>query len=316
MSGFRLGALTLADSWRAFLHPRVQALDLPVVPSIDCADCRMVRLGVLPARAKCCTYVPELPSFLVGEILAHESGLGGERVRAWVARSRGDPLFLYASPAERQRHRDAAQVSSSQALPCPLLEDGRCTIYEHRPYLCMGYHCAWPDGPALRSVWNALASLLALHSAIGAQFLMEALGLDREKLIASWERVSDENSVWTAEEQLTPEMATELWQGRDAADYYRACHDYVRAHAHDLRDQLDQFRRQQLLRLLYDRGLLSPERSRDIETQSNVPAPVEPPVAVRAAFNSGIVVFAHHRWTVTEHESYLLGLAEEAAQSS
>lgn len=308
---FALGPLTLADVWRPFLHPRVVALSFPAVPGIDCDNCRMEKMGYFSGATKCCTYTPEFPNFLVGQMLHDDAA--PPLVESWVS-GRGDPLFLYAPPAHKRAHQIAAAIPRN-ALPCPLLVEGRCTAYAYRPYLCSGYHCAYPSTPSYKAFWNALVSLLALHSAIAAQLVMEALGKDRGAFIDTWNTIQNEEDVWH-DGALSPEFKAALWQGStDARAFYVSCYAYVRDHAATIRAELDTFRRAQLLRVLEGRGVLSEGRAREIHEQASEPHATQLPAMARAAFERGVVVFAEHLWTVPEHESYVLQLHAEAFAS-
>jgi Fe-S-cluster containining protein len=294
VSGFDLGPIRLAACWRPLLHPRIAALEFPALPDIHCDDCRMVRHGMFAADTRCCDYVPPLPNFLAGEILSEGQADGSrDRVETWVAQGRGDPLFVNTPPRLAASHRERRQ-------PCPLLDaDTRCTIYEHRPYLCVGYNCIYPRDPKVVGLWNSLSSLLALHSAVTAQFLIAELGIDGARYTDAWDAAGPEQEQWTGEDGLRPDLLSELWQGEtDPAGFYRRCFEYVVTYA-DIRARVEAFRRAQLVR----RGLRSAE---EITAISLEPEPLEPPRAARTVLENRIMVFAEHHWTVVEHESFLL----------
>jgi len=301
VSGFDLGPVRLASCWRPLLHARVLELDFPPLPDIVCDDCRMVRFGMFAADTKCCDYVPPIPNFLAGEILSESQTDGSpERVEDWVAAGRGDPLFVNTPPRLVDSHRARRQ-------PCPLLDaDTRCTIYEHRPYLCVGYNCAYPRDSYVTGLWNCLSSLLALHSAVAAQYLLAEMGIDGERYTKAWEQAGPEPELWTEQDGLRDELLTELWQGQgDPAAFYRRCFEYVMAHA-DIRARVEESRRAQLVR-----------RGRRDEAELGAlaidPEPREPPATARGVFENRIMVFGEHTWTVCEHESFLLWYHQRVA---
>ncbi len=293
MSSFRLGPITLASCWKPVLHPAVRALEFPAVEGIDCFDCLMVKRRSYPARSKCCVYVPALPNFLVGEILDHGPQSNGEAtVAAWVAAGRGDPLFVNAPPALQVLFREARQ-DSREALACPLLDaDGLCSIYEHRPYLCIGHHCRYPYPPEIAAFWNCLTSLLALTTALVAQHLLMKLGIDVKRFTEVWASVKDENDVWTDANTLDPRFSARLWQHeKDPADFYRHCFHHVMETGERLRAEVEEYRRWRLGRT----GAAAEE-----------PAPTQPPEAAHNAFMEKVVAFDQNTWTLTEHEGFVL----------
>lgn len=315
MTGFWLGPIRLASCWQPLLHPKVRSLRFSPLPDVVCDDCRMVASGFFEPSIKCCDYVPPIPNFLAGEILT-DGQLGGSRetVRQWTGAGRADPLFLNVPPRLIALHR-------TKRLPCPLLDEAvGCTIYDHRPYLCVGYNCTFPPNPHVKAFWNCLSSLLALHSAITAQFLVGALGLDRLRYTEAWERAGAEATVWTDQDAIEPSLIAELWQGEsDPERFYRRCYQHIVDHAESIREQVDGYRREQLIRRLGELAALTPEREQEIVSQSLDPIPRQPPGDADTAFSSRLVVFAEHRWTLVEHESYLLwyhGLLSETVAAA
>ena len=266
----------------------------------------MVRLGMFSPRIKCCGWVPALPNFLAGEILAEGQANGSaERVVDWITAGRGDPLYVNTPPRLQVLHRRVP-------MPCPLLDSSdRCSIYEHRPYLCIAYHCTYPPSVVAKAFWTCLGSLFALHSAVLAQYLVGKLGVDREQYSRSWEGVDEERSVW-AGDVLRPEFSSALWQGEeDHSSFYARCYHYVCDHRQTIRAEVDAFRRKQLLRTLPERGEPSSQRQSEIEVQSTSPEPMEAPATW---YGNRLVTLAGNPFTLTEHESHLLWLANRCGR--
>src|SRR5581483_9117563 len=94
--------------------------------------------------AKCCTYNPRLPNFLVGRILSDDdpAALRGratveERIRRRVAVT---PLGLLHDPVQRllYDHSKGASFGRSAALLCPhyLKDSGQCGVWKNRESTC------------------------------------------------------------------------------------------------------------------------------------------------------------------------------------
>jgi hypothetical protein len=159
----------------------------------------------------------------------------------------------------------------------------------------------------------ALASLMALHSAITAHLIAERLGIDRGALSDTWERVGDEAKAWGADDTLLPDFRAGAWQGRaDPAAFYRACFEYVVAHGPTIRAEVDAFRREQLIRQLHAAQRLSPEREREIRDQPSDPTPTQPPPVADVWLRTRLMTAAEHWWTIPEHEGWLLHYHEQA----
>lgn len=313
MSSFRLGSAVLASSWRPFLHESVLALEFPPVPRIDCADCWMANIGFFRPNIKCCHTSPAIPNFLVGEILAHAPGTVGEqRIQSWLQDRRGDPFQIHTPPKLAEQF-EKKYDDLFEKPGCPLLDErGFCTIYEHRPPLCLGYHCLYPhDNPHMMAFWNCLGSLLQLHVAVAGSFLLEALKLDTKRFQQFWKHISLD-ALWDGD-TIRPDMSAELWQGNDPQEFYLACYRYIEDHRDTIREDLIHYRNQQLAVFLQNTGRYTPERQADIESQSHDPHAVTPPPDALTVFmRHNLVYFDEHVWTVQENESCLLWYHQKA----
>jgi hypothetical protein len=120
-------------------------------------------------ETKCCTYVPALPNFLVGRILAHTDPavVTGrttveERLRSGVAVT---PLGIGQPPAFALMYKQSSTTlfGRSRSLRCPhYLEDGGlCGIWKHRAAICSTWFCKHVRGAVGYDFWRALQQLLA-----------------------------------------------------------------------------------------------------------------------------------------------------------
>jgi hypothetical protein len=273
----------------------------------------MARTGMFHHRAKCCTHVPTLPNFLVGEILTESYAAGGDQtIDEWIDSGRAGPLYIHVPPVVSELYlQNPPDVS--QQLGCPLLDlDGLCTIYEHRPPLCISYHCLYPQNPYMIGFWNSLASLLQLHCVITAQYLIKMLGFNISRCNAFWQN-HNYTEIWDGE-GISSQFVGELWQERkDYRAFYRECYAYLLTHRDTIRQQLDQYRREQLLDSLDQSGELSEKRAEQIRNQQSTPIQTEPSTDTFQAFMGGhLVYFPQHRWTIPEHESYILWFHQQA----
>jgi hypothetical protein len=180
------------------------------------------------ARTKCCTYMPELPSFLVGRILEEEPGPGRASVEARIdARAGVTPLGLFRPPSYEALWKSAAPGAQGRvlALRCPhfVEETGLCGIWRNRNHACATWFCKHSRGAAGYAMKLAVRDLLQAIEVGLARWCALELGIDARvlrSLIARGEKraetfdgralddvVEDHAAVWGA------------WAGRERAFY-------------------------------------------------------------------------------------------------
>jgi hypothetical protein len=142
-------------------------------PQATCSSCTMcVRDGVLPAssavfvpQVKCCQYLPELPNFLVGGILADGDPAGVASVRRRIAAGAGvTPLGLSVSSVDDARWRQGTSAFGQRVdLVCPhyVGATGTCSIWQHRNAVCATWFCKHERGAAGHAAWMAVKELIA-----------------------------------------------------------------------------------------------------------------------------------------------------------
>lgn len=182
----------LFDGWLADL------LDAPIPREANatCDDCAMLppddgrRLPVREAyyrpETKCCTYLPELPNFLVGAILT-DPETADESVRARMEDAeQTTPLGLGAGGEHVLRsHGSAGQLfGRDTASRCPhyLPDSGRCAIWRHRHGPCATFFCKHVRGGTGLRFWSRLRHLLLLVEQALAYDCALKLGIDADVL--------------------------------------------------------------------------------------------------------------------------------------
>jgi len=151
---------------------------LPVESKATCGSCAMVADApersradsrFFSAQAKCCTFAPTLPNFLVGGVLADEtpeSSEGRERLRELLrARVGVTPLGLTPPPVAALLYKHGAERAFGQSvtLRCPHYVDrdgGLCGIWRHRNSVCSTWFCKHTRGAAGAAFWQSLLRFL------------------------------------------------------------------------------------------------------------------------------------------------------------
>ena len=136
---------------------------------------------------KCCTYVPELPNFLVGAILADDDGdmaLGRNSITQHITSGVGvTPLGLFPSPSYTLLYRNSpAAFGRSKTLCCPhyVTDTGHCGIWRYRAPPCITWFCKHNRGAVGRDFWRELHLLLVSVQQSVAVWCMGKLEMDIE----------------------------------------------------------------------------------------------------------------------------------------
>jgi hypothetical protein len=143
-------------------------------------------------RTKCCTYVPELPNFLVGRILC-DTDPAFAKGRATLVRRLEEgvavtPLGVGRPPTYRllyQHTAGAMAFGRNRALRCPhYLEDegGRCGIWRHRKSTCATWFCKYARGAVGLGFWRAMNQLLGTVEESLARWCVVELDVGDEAL--------------------------------------------------------------------------------------------------------------------------------------
>lgn len=220
---------------------------IPAETNATCDDCAMCIKGDgrLPTSIyffdpalKCCVYMPELPNFLVGRILADDdpaAAAGRSSVEKRIAdRIAVTPLGVGRPPSYDLLFRNSAStLGRSYALRCPHYvesEGGECGIWKHRDAMCTTWFCRHLRGQVGSDFWKALREMLVIVEGTLARWAALELEVDVEVL-----------SRWIPRErQITPQNVPQgreldgvveegayaatwgAWEGKEDA-YYRAC---------------------------------------------------------------------------------------------
>lgn len=195
-------------------------------------------------QTKCCTYLPRLPNFLVGRILADETTemqAGRASVEQRIRKaSAATPLGLSPDSSFMLLYRASRGTAfgKSPALRCPhYLEDGGlCGIWRHRDATCTTWFCKYVRGAVGLRFWQMLRQFLATIEENLARWCISQLDLGSEALRLLFPPLpsSDGNTLLKSDEAESA-MARQsqraiwgTWAGREH-DFYRASAALVEA---------------------------------------------------------------------------------------
>lgn len=144
-----------------------------------CAQCvpRMPASQAFRPDVRCCTYIPRLPNYAIGRLLAEEANAdtaeGLASVRRRLAGGEAiDPLGLEVTQVDlaaydRLLANDA--FGRDPDVTCPhLLKDGRCGVWRHRNGVCATWFCRHDRGAVGDAFWDAAQKwLTALEHRVG-----------------------------------------------------------------------------------------------------------------------------------------------------
>jgi hypothetical protein len=173
-----------------------------------CESCAMWPPAGAPAASdaffhpdtKCCTYVPEIPNFLVGRILDDaDPALAPGRAsveRRIDARVGVTPIGLVRPPVQALLYQHGAPAGFGRAasLRCPHYRvdaGGACGIWRHRNGVCSTWFCKHGRGATGQRFWQALEQLLAVVERDLARWCLLQVGVDAEVLARLLPRRAD-----------------------------------------------------------------------------------------------------------------------------
>ncbi len=219
---------------------------IPRETEATCDDCAMCgdeapRGAMFDPRSKCCTYLPDIPNFLVGRIL---DGPTSKKGRATVvarldAKIAVTPLGLRIPKPYGLLYRHAQKSEGFGRTPSLLCqhyleaEAGTCGIWENRTSICSTWFCKHVRGAIGYEFWRSLEPLLsAIERALARWCILELdVGLAALRLLSA--RIPDDGSddVRGAQMQHDDEMYRSFWGswlGKEQT-FFRECARLVNA---------------------------------------------------------------------------------------
>lgn len=241
----------LPELYRTLL-PSLGGLDVPTETKATCDSCAMCP-GNAPSAvepvdgesrffrpdAKCCTYHPRMPNYLVGGLLADERPAlaeGVRRMRERIAVRHGvTPRWLRA-PTKHQLLYDNARraFGRSLMLRCPFFDTdgGGCTVWPYREAVCSTYFCRYVAGEDGRRMWTAAKRYLSLAEIQLARWAVwqqaPELVLDEPDWAEKGAPLGPEELDGVAAPTKTHAKLWGRFEGKEEA-FYRACHEAVSA---------------------------------------------------------------------------------------
>jgi len=199
---------------------------------------------------KCCTYLPDLASFLVGAILSDPTdrdpaaAAGRATVEARIDAGVGvTPLGLERAPVYTLLyHKSPASFGHAQTMRCPHYLDaggGRCGVWRHRESTCATWFCKHERGETGKAFWHQLhQTLRAAEEHVRLHCLLEVGGLELARAVLAsggplaWPPQPDSTlSAADVDGRADPELGRArwgAWWGRERA-FYAACAQVVAA---------------------------------------------------------------------------------------
>ena len=171
---------------------------------------------------KCCTYMPDIPNYLVGALLADKQPAldeGRRRMRRQIANGVGvTPRGVGPSARYQLLYREASREAfgRSRFLRCPYLleETGGCGVWQFRAAVCSTWFCKYRAGEHGLVFWDTLRDWLGIVQHDLSTYVLLQLGIDEP-----WRKTDPKGKSG-----LSPEDIDEV---RDPKVYQRYWGDWV-----------------------------------------------------------------------------------------
>ena len=195
-------------------------------------------------KVKCCTYIPALPNFLVGEILADEQSEMARGRESTLARLQhnemANPLWLEKSSLYNYKYDTRGKFFGRlDEMVCPHYIDeqgGLCSIWRYRNGVCSTWFCKHIRGDVGYRFWVALRDLLIAIEEELAQWCALELDIPAETVRDLGQLKTRAKTIHLLEiEQAQPDLPVNTlkkiwgqWHGSEN-EYYVACAKLINA---------------------------------------------------------------------------------------
>jgi hypothetical protein len=169
---------------------------IPAEPRATCGDCAMRRPDEFDGprfdeHTKCCTFFPQLASFLVGGLLLDEDpsmARGRAQVAARIRDGVNSSPFGVGRPTIfLEIYTPDTSFGQTRAIRCPYYIDedgGLCGVWRHRESTCATWFCKHTRGHFGHAFWTAVRRLLSDVEHRLAFVVAEELGVEHDALEA------------------------------------------------------------------------------------------------------------------------------------
>jgi Fe-S-cluster containining protein len=178
----------LFERWLTELHGAAP----PEQPRTTCSSCPMIKDLLadhqFTRETKCCTFFPDMASFLVGGVLLDEHpGMAEGRRRLGERIAMGQqvtPLGVSRPQIFLKLYGVGETFGKQPALRCPyyIAEGGQCGVWRHRESTCATWFCKYEHGTLGFQFWTAQHRLLkAVERGVATTVALD-LGIEEEAL--------------------------------------------------------------------------------------------------------------------------------------
>jgi len=191
---------------------------------------------------KCCTFLPDIPNFLVGAALKDSDPAGAagrESLNARIARKEGvTPMGLGPTAVYDSLFKEAPEAfGKSLEMLCPhfLSESSSCGIWRHREATCATWFCKHVRGAVGYEFWNKrLHELLTaiefdLAKSVTLELLADSNALTALVETGAWKLEADAITLEAIERRADPKSYARIWgpwAGREEA-WFIQCSEIV-----------------------------------------------------------------------------------------
>lgn len=227
----------LPKVYQNFLDRKILNLDISETKA-TCDNCLRGRDKRFPytyeANLKCCTFIPFIPNFSVGGILAQKLE-GYKIIEEMIARRRfAMPLGIFPDFEYQYKFSNKKQTDfgNREDLLCHYYDrdKNQCSIWEFRGVVCTTFFCRSDYGKSGQNLWTEVNNYLSYIEMSLAEDCLVMKDFSPRDI--SDQLVFLNKKDFTATEKkmksLTEAELKPYWNGyKDAAEFYLSCYELV-----------------------------------------------------------------------------------------
>jgi Fe-S-cluster containining protein len=236
----RIGHHIVPGIWEHMLPEEFRDFRFPAERFSSCSRCPMVVSDGYNSSYKCCTHIPRVPNFLMGQALRKDDS--AKRIRKSISDGFALPEGIVITPAQSiatLKQNEAGNFGKTAEVRCGFLDPatGGCGIYHFRNATCSTFFCKNDFGPAGADFWEQVQATVGQVEYALSWWCMQEMGFDPDAYLARFDSLAamlraGGITSWNWPEEVH-RVLWDKWFEREE-EFFLGCADLVEKHQAEL----------------------------------------------------------------------------------